>query len=82
MKNKTKHNKHTDFTSFGHDDLIEFAQPHDIPVFAPEPPLPYLPVDVAYDNHFPAPHLGHEHYGPPPHITNYISTDRKGKFTK
>lgn len=77
-KKPTQH--HTDFTSFAHDDLIEYAQPHDIPVFAPEPHIPYLPVDLAYENHYPAPH-----YGPPllntphSHITNYISTDRKGK---
>lgn len=71
---------HTDFTSFAHDDLIEYAQPHDIPVFAPEPQIPYLPADLAYANHYPAPHYGPPLYDTPPsHITNYISTERKGK---
>lgn len=80
------HARKTEFTSFGHDELIEYAQPHDLTAgYAPEPPIPYLPVDVAYDNHYPVPQA-HAQYGPPPlletphsHITNYISTDRKGK---
>ncbi|XP_055313043.1 uncharacterized protein LOC129574699 [Sitodiplosis mosellana] len=74
---------HEDYTSFGHDELVEYAQPHEITGYAPEPPIPYLPVDVAYDNHYPVPQA-HAQYGPPPlidtphsHITNYISTDRK-----
>lgn len=82
------HIKNTDFTSYGHDELVEFAQPHDITGFGPEPPIPqYLPVD--YDNHFPVPHA--QNYGPPPpshlllesphshSLPNFISTDRKGK---
>ncbi|XP_031616422.1 uncharacterized protein LOC116336615 [Contarinia nasturtii] len=74
---------HEDFTSYGHDELVEYAQPHEITGYAPEPQIPYLPVDVAYDNHY-IPPVAHAHYGPPPlletphsHITNYISTDRK-----
>lgn len=82
-----KKKPNTDYTSFGHDELVEFAQPHEIAGYAPEPPIPYLPVDVAYDNHYPVvPPHAHAQYGPPPlydsphsHITNYISTDRKGK---
>lgn len=77
---------HTDITSYGHDELVEFAHPHDFTGFAPEPPIPqYLPVDVGYDNHFADVHEPHAHYGPPPpltpysHITNYIGTERKGK---
>lgn len=82
--------KHTDFTSYahGHDDLVEFAQP-DLPVYLPEPHIPYLPpIDVTFESHYPA-----QHYGPPhlldnrdthshshKHFSNYISTDRKGKF--
>lgn len=77
----------TDITSYGHDELVEFAHPHDFTGYAPEPPIPqYLPLDVGYDNHFADVHEPHAHYGPPPplspysHITNYIGTDRKGKW--
>lgn len=83
-QNQITHIKNTDFTSFGHDELVEFAQPHEITGYAPEPPIPYLPVDVAYENHYPQ--VPHAQYGPPQflesphsHITNYISTERKGK---
>lgn len=83
---KSTHITTTDFTSYGHDEPVEFAQPHEITGYAPEPHIPYLPVDVAYqDNHY-IPPVAHAQYGPPPlletphsHITNYISTDRKGK---
>lgn len=85
--------KHTDFTGYGgHDELVELAQPQDFTGYGQDAPLPqYLPVDVAYGNHYDVPHHGHGHahtqYGPPPqssltpysHITNYINTERKGK---
>lgn len=85
-KPKSHISKYTDFTSYGHDELVEFAQPHEITGYAPEHPIPYLPVDVAYDNHYPVVPHAHAQYGPPPlldsphsHFPNYISTDRKGK---
>lgn len=81
QNSKTQNN--LDYTSFGHDEgYIEYAQPHE-PAYV-EPVSPYLPVDEAY--HYPVPPPAHAQYGPPPyiegphsHITNYISTDRKGK---
>lgn len=97
--NKTNTNQHKlikthtytqlDITSYGHDELVEFAHPHDFTGFAPEhlPPqyLPSYPVpDLGYDTqHFADVHEPHAHYGPPlspySQLTNYIGTERKGK---
>lgn len=70
-----------DLTHFGDETLIENV--HDIhPGYPPSPHVSYLPVPVSNNYHHHPP--GHDHYGIPletTHITNYISTDRKGKST-